>query len=1095
MKCSKCGFDNPDGFKFCGSCGNTLILKCPNCNTELPPGFKFCGNCGTKVDSDNDDEIIQPVKEEKAPKSIPKAEDKKISKKEAERRNVTVLFLDISGFTAMSEKLDPEEVREIMNDCFKELTSVIDKYEGTVDKFIGDAIMALFGAPVAHENDPERAIRAAIEMQESLSTFSNKLKIRLGLELRMRIGINTGPVVAGDVGSESRSDYTVMGDTVNLASRLEHAAPVGGILISSTTYQQNINIFKFNKIEPITVKGKEKPIEVYEVVGLAEEDRTKSFATKIPMVSRDRELGYLIRLSRELYLDKKPSIVTITGEAGIGKDRLLDELFKKVDPDEIQTLSARALTYARSGSYWLFIELIKEYFDIKEFDDDADIEKKLIHKFKTLKDINTDDILPYIGYLLSVKTIEEKYKNKLKYLSPDQLREQIFISVRKFLFSISSKKSLIVVLNDFHASDNLSINLTSFLLDFIENHPIMLCISSRISDRDNINELLDKIKNIKSIESLDINLGKLPESFCKELLKYYLPPNVELPEPVNDLILEKSDGVPFFIEEITKMLIELGYFEIIDNKLKIETVDLDLLQIPGTLQGLMMSRFDLLQERDRITGQDSSVIGRTYSYKLLNEIGKDELSADEINLATKDLEEAEIIKLESENGDREYAFKSAVMHETIYNTILKKKRLNLHENIGEYIERNYSDRIDEYTEILAHHFGHSDKKEAALDYLIKAAVKAKNQYANSQALKYYNNALDICKMLYEVDTSDEQVNIYIDLADISSLNGEYSQALDQYNYATEILKLKNAPTPKLAEIFQLRGNVYSFINDYDRAFEMLKKAEDEIQKHDNPELNIIKARIYDVFGWIYYKQSKYSEAEDAGRKSLSILEKTDNLGDISKAYNLLGVVDYDVGKWDSAIKYFNNAKSICEEINNLRGISACLNNLALIYQNRGEYPIALKCSKQSYDIAKNIGDTYGKSITLGNIGGIYYYTKQGKKAENTLKEALDIAKNIEADDILPEIYCYLSLINAENGEFEVAENFINESKKISKSIESQYYEALTEKTLGEVLILRKKYKEAQSVLKKSNDMFVELGSKYEVDIVSKLLSKAISGEK
>lgn len=1084
MLCASCGFTNHGTYNFCGNCGTEISTECPSCKLKVPLGFNFCGYCGTKVNPDAKpkDSKEKIVVSEEYVEDLVSTQHK--VENEAEIRNVTVLFTDVSGFTAMSENLDPEEVREIMNGCFEKLTQIIFQYEGTVDKFIGDAVMALFGAPIAHENDPERAVRAAIDMQAALNEFSADLKVRLGFGLKMRVGINTGSVVAGSVGSDLRSDYTVMGDTVNLASRLEHNAPIGSILISQSTYKHVSQLFEFTKMEPLQVKGKVKPVDTYMVSGLAEENKQTS-QTNAPMIARNRELNLLVRLSDNTRLLKKSSVAVIFGEAGIGKDRLLIEFERKLNLADTKLLSGRTVTYARSGSYWIYVDMLKGYFDLKDSDTDAAASKKIVDATKSfLSKDEASDVLPYIGYLLSNQKIIKQYSNKLKFLDPNQLKDQIFFAVRKFLTNLSETKPLVINLNDFHASDDLSIELTDYIIDGITDKRIQICISLRPNDRASIEEFIEKTQKNKTIDFARINLEKLPKKYGAKFLQYICK-DLELPPLVSDLILEKSDGVPFFIEEISKMFFELGYLEMVGGRLKIETLDLQTLEIPGTLHGLMMSRFDLLGQREKLTAQLASVIGRSYRERLLIDVKHGEISEKEIETALKELEAVEVIQLDKVAADNEYSFKSAVMHETIYNSILKKKRTQFHELIGSYYEKKYAKRTAEYLEVLAHHFSHSNDLEKAFKYLTLAGNKAKEQYANSQALNYYEQALKACHGL-TADLAEEQVELHISMADIFSLTGEYDQAAAHYDFALKLLKAGGEPQ-KLALINQLKGNLFSYTNEFDKAFKFLDKALHIIQNVSGEESRILKARIYDSYGWIYYNQGKYEEAAEAGREALVLVEKTDSFGDISKAYNLLGAIDYDAGNWDSALEYFSNAKNICDKINYFRGISACLNNIATIQFNRGLFEESLSNKKESYNIAEKIGDKLGVVVQLGNMGNVYCALGKYQVARKHLDKALEWAIDIAPPDYVAEINCYYAQMLIGIEEYKRAQELINETLGMLKDIDSPYYYGLALKTKAELMEKLADNNAAVELYKEALDIFKESESLYEIGVACQKL--------
>ncbi|MDO8690854.1 MAG: adenylate/guanylate cyclase domain-containing protein [Dehalococcoidia bacterium] len=308
MKCSNCGSDVPQGFKFCGECGAKLAPHCPSCDAEVPEGFKFCGNCGAPLQG----AAAAPPPPPPPPRESPVAE---ASNLQEELKQVTILFGDVSGFTAMSETLQPEQVRLIMDACLKQLASEVKRFGGTVDKFSGDNIMALFGAPIAHEDDPERAVMAAINMQEALTRFAADLEKKMGFSLQMRMGVNTGPVIAGMTGSDQAEDYTVMGDAVNLASRLEHAAEKGKVLVGEGTYKATRAVIDYNELAPIMVKGKIQPVPIWEVIGpkARPESRRGIRGLESPIVGRDDELTRLKHVYEAVTAKKRPHLVTIWG--------------------------------------------------------------------------------------------------------------------------------------------------------------------------------------------------------------------------------------------------------------------------------------------------------------------------------------------------------------------------------------------------------------------------------------------------------------------------------------------------------------------------------------------------------------------------------------------------------------------------------------------------------------------------------------------------------------------------------------------------------------------------------------------------------------
>src|SRR3990172_7987400 len=425
MKCSKCQYANPEEAKFCGECGTKLEIKCQSCGKENPPINKFCYECGHKLS-----ESVKPAQAlnlDQPQSYIPKHLAEKIlvgkASLEGERKQVTLLFADLSGFTALSEKIDPEEVRSLMNNCLKLVIEEVHNYEGTINKFTGDGVMALFGAPIALEDHPYRAVGAALRIQESLKSFGEEIKRERGIDFKMRIGINTGLVVVGSIGNDLSMEYTAMGDTVNLASRLEGLAEPGTILVSENTYKLVKDYFEFKPIGEIQVKGKSEPVKAYSTIGLTR--RKGRFEISLErgltkFVGREKELE-LIKDSLEKVKEGKGKIVCVIGEAGVGKSRLVYELKSTIRDEEITYLEGHCISYGKSFSYLTVVEILRNNFALDDKEDDEVIKAKVETSINRM-DEKLKDTIPFILDLLSVITYNDISKN----LDAELKRQGIF---------------------------------------------------------------------------------------------------------------------------------------------------------------------------------------------------------------------------------------------------------------------------------------------------------------------------------------------------------------------------------------------------------------------------------------------------------------------------------------------------------------------------------------------------------------------------------------------------------------------------------------------------------------------------------------------
>jgi class 3 adenylate cyclase len=535
---------------------------------------------------------------------------------EGERRVVTILFADIAGFTAMSEKMDPEQVRGLMNACFDDLVPAIHKYEGTVNKFIGDEIMALFGAPVAHENDAERALRAALEMVGRLREFNARHQTDLGLHF----GINTGMVIAGSIGAQQQQQYDVLGDAVNVAARLEGESERGEIFVGPDTYRMTSPLFEFEPLPPVRVKGKSEPVPIYKLLReKARPGRVRGLpGLESEMVGRAEELSALLAAGASVSAGRGGAVALI-GEAGLGKSRLVAEwksAVEKSPPSGARPLSfveGRCLPHGRGLVYHLVIDLLKSLLNAPPPAGAAELDAALRALMRSL---NVEGYA-FLAHLLSLPLSDEA-QQQLAALDPQALQARTLLALSALISARAGHGPLVCVLDDLHWADPASIELLIELLPLTRRAPVLFCALSR-PDRDQpgwrwvaaARESLDE-------RYVEIMLGPLSEGDSRQLVANLL--EVEsLPEHVRQSILQRAEGNPFFVEEVIRMLIERGSLARRGERwvaLKAaENVD-----IPDTLHGLLMARLDRLPEEARHALRVAAVIGRQFSAKILEQV-------------------------------------------------------------------------------------------------------------------------------------------------------------------------------------------------------------------------------------------------------------------------------------------------------------------------------------------------------------------------------------------------------------------------------------------------------------------------------------------
>lgn len=539
-----------------------------------------------------------------------------------ERRQVTVMFADISGFTAMSEKLDPEEVRTLINACFELLGQAIDRYGGHIDKFIGDEIMALFGAPVAHENDPERALRAALEMMDALAEFNHHHAGKIPRPLALHFGLNTGLAIAGGIGTRQRQDYSVMGDTVNLAARLEDLSEAGEILVAETTYRLTAPLFEFEPLEPVKVKGKEQPVKVFRLLraktGLGSQVRGIEGLSS-PLVGREVELDRL-KTALARFEAGHGGLVSITGEAGIGKSRLVHELeLIGAWSGTTRWVTGRALSYGENAPYLVVRDILRNLLGLHVDFSPAHTISDLRAALDQLVPHQSSELYPYLAYLLDLP-LDEAAGRRLKDQTGEALQRQLLSAVQQIVLAAGQQSPLVMVWEDLQWADPSSLRLLESLVTAAQTGVLLLVLIYRrpvISSR--IWNFQAALSAASDLSPVIIELLPLEAEQSHALLDHLLGPET-LPEQLKRLIVTKAEGNPFYLEEVIRSLINSGTIVAADDGRWQVTGSLGEISLPDTLQGVIMSRIDQLDSASKRVLQIASIIGRNFSYKILAQV-------------------------------------------------------------------------------------------------------------------------------------------------------------------------------------------------------------------------------------------------------------------------------------------------------------------------------------------------------------------------------------------------------------------------------------------------------------------------------------------
>ncbi len=597
---------------------------------------------------------------------------------EAERKLVTILFADIAGFTALSERTDPEYVRGLMNDCFAYLAPVIQTYQGTIERFLGDAMVVLFGAPLTHENDPERALRAALSLMEALA----ELNVRQGTALQMHIGVNTGLVVVGGIGSPGRQQYSVMGDAINLASRLDDAAAAGEILVGPETYRLAGPLFDFEEQAPMVMKGKAEPVVCYKL--LTARTRTASVrgvaGLYSPLVGRTAELATLVDMLRRLERGEGGS-VAVVGEAGLGKTRLIAEAHAAI-PDTLPWIEEHCLAHAEETSYGIVRMMLLDMAGIDNAGPAVDTAMLLRHALRQVLPERANTLFPYLARLLDLP-LDALIADRIALLSADVLGQRILEALSEYVRAYARRQPVVVVWEDVQWLDPSSVGVLEALLALSKEVPLLLFSAFRPGEG---HVATSNHRLLNEVFHTQIVLRALDDEDGACLLQNLLP-GAELPAATRQLFLERAEGNPYYLEEMLRVLVDDGVIERQHDR-SVIVRPITTLDVPNTLQGLIMARIDHLPPRHKRILQTAAVMGRVFQRNVLAYLLRVEFDEAELDATLHDLEQREFMERPDDPAvcEIEFGFKHTLIQQTAYNSLLIARRKQLHGEVGLAIE-------------------------------------------------------------------------------------------------------------------------------------------------------------------------------------------------------------------------------------------------------------------------------------------------------------------------------------------------------------------------------------------------------------------------
>ncbi|HJR79529.1 MAG TPA: adenylate/guanylate cyclase domain-containing protein [Anaerolineales bacterium] len=707
-----------------------------------------------------------------------------------ERRVVTVLFCDIQGSTAMAEKLDPEEWAGIMKRSMTFLIPPVTRHDGIVARLMGDALLAFFGAPTTHEDDPQRAVRAGLEIVEGIAVLREQLLRERGLDFNVRVGIHTGLVFVGAIGADRRVEYTAVGDTMNLASRMEQAARPGSVQITEQTFKLVEPWFECEHLGEIQIKGKSEPVPAYRVLRVkAKPERGRGlegYGLTSPLVGREQDLKTLVSCIERLYTQKEGRIVGILGEAGLGKSRLLAEakFFAVANSSNFQWLEGHSLSFGQIISYWPFQQILRSWARITEDDDPDASWSKLESRTRELFGEETIEYLPYLASLLALE-VRDEYADRVKYLDGEAMGKQIFLTSRRFIDRLAQSQPTVLVFEDIHWMDVSSTALLEHLLPLVETAPLVIIGLSR-PERDTAAAQLRELCTTHFTDHYtEIRLAPLSDADSSRLIHSLLQIE-DVPARLRELIVEKADGNPFFLEEVFRNLIDTGtvVYDASSKHWRV-TAQIETIHIPDTIQGVIMARVDRLDQEVKQVLRVASVIGRSFLYRVLKAMSE---ASQRLDTSLDELQQTELIHKKQALPELEYIFKHALAQEATYESILLQKRRELHTRVAQSIETLFAERLEEFYGLLAYHYSKAEAWDKAQEYLLKAGDQAGRIAADAEALSLYQQALAAYARAFG-DKWDplQRAALERKMGEAFMRRGEYPLAMERFGHGLEYL--------------------------------------------------------------------------------------------------------------------------------------------------------------------------------------------------------------------------------------------------------------------------------------------------------------------
>ena len=1026
--CDSCGGENPEGMRFCGHCGAAAAIAwaCASCGGENPAEMKFCGHCGAPAEpapaapaqADPDQDVAETLRSFVAGQVADRLIEAGGDIPE-ERRLITALFADVSGFTPLADRLDPEQLLEVIDPVIAGLSRIVARYEGYVDKFAGDALLALFGAPVTHEDDAARALMVALEMHAEVERLCTELPYEP--ELTLHVGVNSGHGIARILGSEARMDYSVLGDSVILAQRLESAAPPGETYVSELTKTLTRDMFEFESVGDLTLKGKAEPVGAWRLLGRRTAPARRASHQGATLVGRDRELAAITEVLSALN-DGRGGIVSVTGEPGVGKSRLSEAVEARANELGLRWLQTRCLSYGASLAYWPYAELVRSLAGVRSEDDPEESQRRLADTFELA---GAATAVPFFARLLGLPAVSEQVAG----LEPEAFRRGLHAAFATTFRALANERPLVLALEDVHWLDGSSAELTRELARLCEREPLALYFIARSEARAALTEIAgDTPRRGIALEPLD-------EEGVGALVRSLLAGDVQDGFP--SLVRDRTAGNPLFVEELLRSLQETGAL-IRQNGSWRTQPGWDAAAVPPTIEELLASRIDLLSRSDASILQTASVIGRRVQVPLIDAVA----NARDLDGALERLVAGGFLDPLEGDGDRRLIFHHALIQDVAYSRLLRRKRRDLHRRVAEVAEAMYG-AGDEVIDLLARHLYLGEAGTKAIDYLIRAGERARRLFANEEAILHFQHAAEVAAA--DTAAGGRLPEIQLSLAGLHDFVGAYDDAMELYGAVRDATSDVHAWSG-MVSTRQKQGR-------YDEALEIANEAftREELKGVDltplwleqgrclavsgrvNQAIDVLEAGLEaapartPVVGLLLLQLARaqtvkgsFEEALANALEAREILEEHNDERGLTTTMRIIGDAYRQLGRLDEAAEALERGLELAERIGNIEEIGGCLINLGIVNMHRELLVEATTSLHRAIEEFERVGHGAGRALGYATLAETLVHAGELDEALVNAQKALELARAIKHPLATADAIQAIAAIRLGQGQFDEA---------------------------------------------------------------------------